>query len=206
MLDLNHTDTIIFDLGNVIIDIDYETMIASFQKIAHTDIHSLISYHQQNQFFDLFETGKITVSEFRAGLRKYLKEDVTDKQIDEAWNSILITYPVEKFELLKRLRSRYRVLALSNINELHVAAIDSAVRELFGASDMASYFHHAYYSHEVGHRKPEREIYELVLGRENIDPTRTLFIDDKAENTNAAAALGIQTYHLADRDSLMILF
>ena len=206
MLDLNHIDTIIVDLGNVIIDIDYDTMIASFQKIAHTDIHSLISYHQQNHFFDLFETGKITIPEFRAGLKKFLKDDVTDRQIDEAWNSILINYPSEKFELLKKLRSGYRVLALSNINELHIAAINSAVQKLFGAPAVADYFHHAYYSNEVGHRKPERKIYELVLESEKIDPTRTLFIDDKAENTKAAAALGIQTYHLTDRDSLVGLF
>jgi putative hydrolase of the HAD superfamily len=190
----------------VIIDIDYDTMIASFQKIAHTDIHSLISYHQQNHFFDLFETGKITIPEFRAGLKKFLKDDVTDRQIDEAWNSILINYPSEKFELLKKLRSGYRVLALSNINELHIAAINSAVQKLFGAPAVADYFHHAYYSNEVGHRKPERKIYELVLESEKIDPTRTLFIDDKAENTKAAAALGIQTYHLTDRDSLVGLF
>jgi epoxide hydrolase-like predicted phosphatase len=200
---LKNIDTVIFDIGNVIIDIDYEVMIASFKKIAHTDIHTLISYHQQNQFFDLFEKGKISVPEFRQGLRKFLKDDVTDAEIDHAWDSILIHYPPAKFQLLQELKKDFRVLALSNINEIHVSAIDRAVKKHFGATDMRSYFHHVYYSHEVGHRKPEKEIYELVLDEEKLDPARTLFIDDKAENTEAAAGLGIQVYHLSDRDSLL---
>jgi putative hydrolase of the HAD superfamily len=203
---LKNIDTIIFDIGNVLIDIDYEIMVAEFAKIASVDFHQIVTYTHQDRVFDQYERGQISSAQFRDTLRKYLKDGVTDEEIDTAWNSILIHYPAEKFELLKKLRGQYQILALSNINELHVAAIDAKVKSQFGAADMSSYFDHAYYSHEMGSRKPETEIYQMVLDEKSLDPTRTLFIDDKLENVNAAAALGIKVHHLTDRNVLLDLF
>lgn len=194
---------IIFDIGNVLVDIDYDVMVAEFEKIAKYDFREIIGYTHQDSFFDLFEKGKISTSDFRKTLRQHLRDDVTDDEIDRTWNSILIHYPKEKFELLKRLRRKYKLYALSNINELHIEAIDKHVKPNFSAPDMRSYFDHAYYSHEMGHRKPEKEIYQVMIDHARLDPAHTLFIDDKAENIDAAAALGIQTYHLTDRDSLI---
>jgi glucose-1-phosphatase len=203
---LHHIRTIVFDIGNVLIDIDYNVMVAEFAKIAEVDFQQIVAYSHQEKFFDQYEKGLISTAEFRSLLRRYLRPGVADEQIDHAWNSILISYPSQKFELIKRLRSDYQVLALSNINELHAGAIDIAVQQHFGAADMKSFFHQAYYSHEVGLRKPEKEIYELVLSERSLNPAQTLFIDDKLENTEAAAALGIRVHHLADRDSLLGLF
>ena len=203
---LTDIDTIIFDIGNVLIDIDYEVMVGEFAKIASVDFHQIVTYSHQNRVFDTFEKGLISTKQFRDTLRQYLRQGVTDEEIDNAWNSILIHYPAAKSDLLKDLRKRYKILALSNINELHVAAIDMYVQDRFGAEDMSSYFDRAYYSHEIGQRKPEMEIYKTVLRDESLIPSRTLFIDDKLENTNAAAALGIRVHHLADRDSLLGLF
>jgi putative hydrolase of the HAD superfamily len=117
----------------------------------------------------------------------------------------LIHYPPAKFDLLKKLRGQYKIFALSNINDLHATAIDKYVIEKFREPHMASYFDHSYYSHEVGHRKPEKAIYDMVIQNENLRPAETLFIDDKLENTNAAAALGIKVHHLTDRNSLIAL-
>ncbi len=203
---LTDIDTIIFDIGNVLIDIDYEVMVGEFAKIASVDFHQIVTYSHQNMVFDTFEKGLMSTKQFRDTLRQYLRQGVTDEEIDTAWNSILIHYPAAKFDLLKDLRKRYKILALSNINELHVAAIDMYVQDRFGAKDMSSYFDRAYYSHEIGQRKPEMEIYKTVLRDESLIPSRTLFIDDKLENANAAAALGIRVHHLADRDSLLTLF
>jgi len=203
---LENIDTIIFDIGNVLIDIDYEVMVAEFAKIARVDFHQIVTYTHQDRVFDQYEKGQISSAQFMDTLRKHLKPGVTDQEIDAAWNSILIHYPAEKFELLKKLRDQYQVLALSNINELHVAAIDMQVKHQFGAADMSSYFDHAFYSHEMGARKPEQEIYQRVLEEKSLDPSRTLFIDDKLENINAAAALGIKVHHLTDRNALLDLF
>ena len=206
MVLLKNIDTIIFDIGNVLIDIDYEVMVAEFAKIASVDFHQIVTYTHQDRVFDQYERGQISSAQFRDTLRKYLKPGVTDEEIDTAWNSILIHYPAEKFELLKKLRNQYQILALSNINELHVAAIDAMVQDQFGAEDMSSYFDHAFYSHEMGTRKPEKEIYQMVLDRKSLEPSRTLFIDDKLENVSAAAALGIKVHHLTDRNALLGLF
>jgi putative hydrolase of the HAD superfamily len=206
MSKLDNIQTIIFDIGNVLIDIDYEVMVAEFGKIAAVDFRQIVTYSHQQRFFDQYEKGQISTEEFRNILRAYLKPGVADEEIDAAWNAILIHYPAEKFELLEKLRGKYKVLALSNINDLHAAAIDIAVQNQFGTAGMRSYFDHAYYSHEVGQRKPEREIYERVIQEQGLHPAHTLFIDDKLENTNAAAALGIQVHHLTDRNALLDLF
>ena len=203
---LENINTIIFDIGNVLIDIDYEVMVAEFEKIATVDFHQIVAYSHQDRVFDQYEKGLISSAQFRDTLRRYLRPAVTDEEIDNAWNSILIHYPPAKFELLKKLGDQYRVFALSNINELHLAAIDVQVQNLFGAEDMSMYFEYAYYSHQMGLRKPETEIYKRVLQDSSLDPATTLFIDDKLENTNAAAALGIRAFHLTDRDALMSLF
>ena len=203
---LNNINTIIFDIGNVLIDIDYEVMVAEFEKIATVNFHQIVAYSHQDKVFDQYEKGLISSAQFRDTLRRYLRPGVADEEIDNAWNSILIHYPPAKFELLKKLGDQYRIFALSNINELHLAAIDVQVQNLFGAEDMSTYFEYAYYSHEMGLRKPETEIYKRVLADSSLDPATTLFIDDKLENTNAAAALGIRTYHLTDREALLNLF
>jgi HAD superfamily hydrolase (TIGR01509 family) len=206
MPSLKNIDSIIFDIGNVLIDIDYEVMIHEFDQIASIDFHQVVTYSRQDRLFDQYEKGQVSSAEFRDTLRRYLKPGVTDEQINTAWNSILIHYPPAKFELLKKLRERYRIFALSNINELHATAIDLAVQDQFGVADMRSYFDHTYYSHEMGHRKPEKEIYQIVLDREALKPSQTLFIDDKAENIVAAASLGMRVHHLTDRNKLLDLF
>lgn len=200
------TDTIIFDLGNVIVDIDYEVMLHEFAHISTVDFSEIVAYSRQDKVFDHYEKGLISTAEFRQALRKYIRQDVSDAAIDAAWNSILIDYPADKFELLKLLRGKYKILALSNINELHAEAIDKQISHLFGEQGMSSFFDRLFYSHKLGLRKPEAGIYRLLLEAENLDPARTLFIDDKKENTDAAQQLGIKTYHLNDRSKLVPLF
>ena len=77
--------------------------------------------------------------------------------------------------------------------------------ERFGQRDFESFFHGAYYSNVVGHRKPEQEIYELVLTREGLKPDETFFVDDKEENVAAAKTFGIHAYQLKERDKLQDL-
>ena len=193
---------LIFDIGDVIIDIDYLVTIAEFQKLAAVDFSEIVSYHKQNKIFDLFETGKLSAQQFRNELRKFLKPEVTDEEINLAWNSILIAYPKNKFTLLIELQTRYATFALSNINEIHVDAINLAAKEKLGVDSFGSFFARAYYSNEVGFRKPDRKIYELILAKENLIAEETFFVDDKAENVEAAKQLGIHAYQLKDRNKL----
>ena len=193
---------LIFDLGEVIIDIDYRQTIAAFQKLAVVEFSTVVSYSAQNPVFDLYEKGKVSTAVFRDELRKFLRPGTTDKEVEDAWNAIFQDFPVRKIELLKQLKTRYNTFALSNINEIHVASIDEAARTKFGAPDFASFFHAAYYSNVVGYRKPEKEIYELILQKEGLVADETFFVDDKKENIEAARAFGIHAYQLTDRNKL----
>ena len=193
---------LIFDIGDVIVDIDYLVTIGEFQKLSAVDFSQIVSYNKQNKIFDLFETGKITAQQFRDELKQFLKPGTTNEEINRAWNSILIHYPEQKIALLKELKQRYKIFALSNINEIHVASINAVAKEKFGADNFGSFFHHAYYSNEVGFRKPEKEIYQLVLQQQNLIPEETFFVDDKVENIEAAKTLGLQAYQLTDRNKL----
>src|ERR1043165_9836080 len=196
---------LIFDLGDVIIDIDYMVTISEFQKLAVVDFAEIVSYNKQSHIFDQFETGKVTAQQFRDELKQFLKAGTTDDEITAAWNAILIHYPPAKMQLLQQLKTQYRTFALSNINEIHVNSINEAAKAQFGVADFGSFFHKAYYSNEVGYRRPDKAIYELVLRQENLIAGETFFVDDKAENVEAAKALGLQAYQLKDRNKLQDL-
>ena len=193
---------LIFDLVEVIIDIDYLQTIAAFQKLATVDFSEVVSYASQSHIFDLYEKGQISTPYFRNELKQFLRPGTTDLEIENAWNAIFFDFPQAKVDLLKQLKSRYKTFALSNINEIHVNTINRVANEKFGAADFGSFFDAAYYSNEIGFRKPETEIYKLVLEKENLQPGETFFVDDKHENVEAAKALGIHAYQLKDRNKL----
>lgn len=187
---------LIFDIGNVIVDIDYNLPIAGFGKLSAANVADILAYAREKELFHRYERGQITERQFQDELRPFLRAEVTDADILAAWNSILVAYPAEKFELLNRLKENYRVFALSNINETHIRAIDAAVQQQLGVQAFSGFFHTAYYSNEMGHRKPEKEIYEVVAAKENLNPAETFFVDDLKENIEAARSLGWQAYHL----------
>lgn len=197
-----HFKNLIFDLGDVIIDIDYRQTIAAFQKLAVVNFSQVVSYSAQSPVFDLYEKGKVTTPAFCAEIRKNLHPNSTDEDVISAWNAIFVDFSQQKMELLKQLKSRYKTFALSNINEIHLATINEVAQSKFGEADFGSFFHNTYYSNLVGYRKPENEIYELILKQEALVPEETFFVDDKKENVEAARAFGIQAYQLTDRNKL----
>ncbi len=187
---------LIFDIGNVILEIDYTIPLREFQKLARVDYTEIMAYNRQHRIFDLFETGKMSEAEFHQHLKGLLKPEVTDEEIIKAWNSILVHYPLEKFELLTSLKENNRVLALSNINITHVTEMDRVSRERLGSRAFSDFFHRAYYSHEVGYRKPDTDFYKYVLEQENLKPEETFFVDDLPENVEAAKSIGMQAHRL----------
>jgi len=195
-------NNLVFDIGNVIVDIDFDVIVAEFQKLAGIQFGDVLSYSTQHPIFDAFDRGTVMAQQFRDEIRKFLKPGVTDEEINRAWNSILVHYPDHKFQLLLDLKPRYKTFALSNINEIHVATINGVAQKKFKQGNFEDFFHKAYYSNEVGHRKPDAEIYHHLLEKEGLVPAETFFVDDKEENVDAARRLGIQAFQLKDRDKL----
>jgi len=189
-------DTILLDLGGVLIDVDYTASARAFRDLGFADFDALYSKAKQDLVFDAFETGALFAADFRDRLRGLLNASLMDMQIDACWNAMLGTIPDERIEMVHRLKERYRVLLLSNTNSIHVPAFEAIVERTNGITDFKSLFHGAYYSCELGLRKPDAAIFHHVLALHGADPQRTLFIDDSIQHVHGARAAGLGAEHL----------
>ena len=182
---------IIFDLGGVLLNLDIRKTQNAFIELGMVEFKAHYTQAKQSGLFDLFDCGKITANEFRAELKKHLPLSVTDKQIDFAWNAMLLDLPLIRLELLQNLSKKYRLFLLSNTNEIHVHAFSSYLKKITGKSNFSSYFENWYYSCNIGMRKPNADIFEYALIKNNLITNETMFIDDTIQHVEAAKRLGI---------------
>ena len=194
---------IIFDLGGVVINLDYNITIAEFKKLGIVDFEVFFTKHSQ---FDKLERGRISGKQFVAELKKYLPDSVSDQQVIGAWNAMLLDFPLERAELLAKLKTQYRTFLLSNTNELHLDCHSKLLQKEHGINDLSSFFEKQYFSHIVGMRKPDAEIYEFVLNENGLKPEETLFIDDNIKNIEGAVRCGIRSLHLKKPLTLLDVF
>lgn len=196
MTDMTSIDTVLLDLGGVLIDVDYQRTARAFHALGFEGFETLYSKAQQDHLFDGFETGALSPAQFRDRIRSLHRIDITDREIDACWNAMLGTIPAERLALVDRLRERYRLLLLSNTNAIHVPAFSAIIATGNGIADFKACFHGAYYSCEIGLRKPHAEAFHHVLQRHGADPARTLFIDDSIQHVVGARAAGLRAEHL----------
>ncbi|MBU0694990.1 MAG: HAD family phosphatase [Bacteroidetes bacterium] len=198
---------IIFDYGNVIFTIDFKRTQAAFEALGITNVEEFYAHKGHHEIFDQFEKGEITAAEFRDGIRTVSKHpELTDQQIDDTWNSLLIGVPTGNHELLLALKGKYRTFLLSNINEIHLDYINKYLKETFSLAGNEGFFEKIYYSHLVGKRKPNAAIFKQVLAENNLNPNETLFIDDSPQHLKTATDMGIQTYLMTYPDTIQKLF
>jgi len=198
--------TVIFDLGGVLFDIDYNLTQKAFQRLgAVTDFNEVYSQQKQAGIFDEFEKGNISPAKFREGLRKWLPETVVDEQINGAWNALLLGFPSEKIALLDKLKSKYNLFLLSNTNEIHLPEVMNMVK-VHKRGTLGEVFIKEYYSCRMGLRKPDRTIYEKVIEENNLDASSTLFVDDLLQNIEGAKLAGLQTLHCTSSVNLIEYF
>lgn len=192
----NGIDTILLDLGGVLIDVHYERTAQEFATLGFGDFDRLYSKAKQDHLFDGFETGALSSAQFRDGIRGVLHEALDDTTIDRCWNAMLGSIPAQRMELVAELRKRYRVLLLSNTNAIHVPAFTAIVQRENGIADFKGCFDGAYYSCEMGLRKPDAQAYHHVLEQHGAVPERTLFIDDSLHHVIGAREAGLHAEHL----------
>jgi HAD superfamily hydrolase (TIGR01509 family) len=193
---------IIFDLGKVLINLDYSRTIKSFHKMGFEGFNFDPLPQELRSFFDLFEKGKVSSQEFRAYLKRYFKKEMTDGEIDTAWNAMLLDVPPERINLLKKLKNKSRIFLLSNTNEIHIDFFSNYINKEYGQNTFSGLFEKEYYSYKMGMRKPDIEIFDHVLKENQLDPGKTLFIDDSPENISGAKKAGIITYHLSPDEDI----
>ncbi len=193
---------IIFDLGGVILNIDYKLTQQAFEKLGIHDEAAFYSKQTQHELFDLLETGKIGEDEFVKAIQQYLPHPVDSADIIQAWNAIILDFPLRRLQILQQLQLHYNTYLLSNTNEIHEKAFNKILQTTCGYPTLAMFFDRIYLSHRVGLRKPDPKVFELVLRENNLNPNETLFIDDSPQHIEAAKLLGIQTIHVTDGISM----
>ena len=198
MNQISNIDNIIFDLGGVIVDLDYGLTIRALSALAGHDISQQYSQQSQADIFSKFEVGAITAAEFRQGLAQLFGFEASDDAIDQAWSALILDFPPERVELIRQVGQRKRIFLLSNINELHLATSDRKFAEAMDTNigTLADQFERAYYSHFVRYRKPNVSIFQRVIDENQLDPTKTLFLDDTAHNLVGAQQVGLRTIHV----------
>jgi FMN phosphatase YigB (HAD superfamily) len=194
---------IIFDYGNVIFSIDFAKTQQAFANLGIPNVEQFFGHLQQDALFDAFDKGEIATDAFRTQLRlKTGSPDLTDTQIDDAWCAMLLGIAPGNHELLLQLKPRYRTFLLSNINDIHYNYIMRYLKTDFGFDGNGHLFEKAYYSHLMGKRKPNADIFEQVLQEQGLNPAETLFIDDSPQHLATAQKLGLNTFLMKAPDTL----
>lgn len=182
-------NTIIFDFGDIFINLEKQAQLDAFAKLGLNGPNpDLLA---QN---DLFEKGKITEAEFIETFFKYLP-NASIEDIRKAWNTIIGDFPEYRLEFLQKLKHKYKLFLLTNTDEIHISKFEHKVGVSF-FSDFYQCFEKVFYSYEMGMRKPEPAIFTAIINKYGLSPRRTLFVDDKKKNTDAAASLGLHVWNL----------
>lgn len=197
---------LIFDFGNVLVDLDRQATVEAFHNLGIDIQHHMHNYKEKGPFYCL-ETGECTVAEFCHALRQWsnLPQLPTDAQIIEAWNRMLVRIPERRLLALEQLRKHFRIFLLSNTNSIHW---NHSLAYLFNRQGKCAedYFDRIFLSYEMRMMKPDTEIFNTVLREADIKPEETLFIDDAEANCQGAANLGIRTFCPAEADDWLPLF
>lgn len=189
---MNFVKNIIFDLGGVIIDLDVNSTELAFYELFGKHALALKTVESQENIFYPFEKGLISDKQFRKRICEKVGENVPDEKIDNAWNAMLGEIPLVRLEFLQMLKQKYRIFLLSNTNIIHYRAFNKILQDAHQMEDLSPYFEHCYYSHEIGMRKPDSEIFDYVLTQNRLVADDTLFLDDTLMHLESAATLGIQ--------------
>ncbi len=182
-------DTIIFDFGDIFINLDKEATPAALKKLGLKEWNSNLDAMNLE-----FEKGKISEIEFILGFQNYIP-NASILEIREAWNAILLDFPLYRLEFLQMLSQKYRLFLLSNTDSIHIERFQHKAGITF-YRDFYKCFEKVYFSYELGMRKPDAAIFEFVIKEHNLSPKNTLFVDDNFENIESAQKLGLQTWHL----------
>lgn len=194
-------NTLIFDLGVVLLDVDYQKTIDAFGELGLPNPGEAFSKHHQDPLFRQLERGQISPTDFLSELGHRMS--INDRNaIEAAWCAMLGKIPQRKFDLLQQLSANHDLYILSNTNALHRQHFEQTIDRQYGWEDFEGLFEFIGYSHEMGSRKPEPEIYDKLINEWSIDLDRALFIDDTEVNVEGARRRGIRAVHYEAKDDL----
>ena len=193
---------LIFDLGGVLLNLDFEKTFKAFTLLGVADFQTYFQQSHSNPLFERLEQGQVEPAGFYAEFRQATGLSVPDKAIADAWNAMLLDFRDASMEYLKGLQGRYRLFLLSNTNQIHLEAFREIYFRQYGNHGFDAHFEKTWYSHEIGLRKPNVQCYLEVLGQKALHPGETLFIDDTLINIHGAQKAGLHTIHLQKGETI----
>ena len=197
---------LIFDMGNVIIDIDISLTLKALKSDLSENEFLLADEFMKSELHAAFESGSIDEKEFRNGIRMAFNKEWEDEWIDQVWNTLLLTIPKERIQLLKNLRKTHSLYLLSNTNSIHFKVVEEIFKKDHPEDTFLGLFDRVFLSHEMGLRKPDKKIYEKVIEEIGAAPETCIFFDDLQENLNAAKEVGLHTYLIDHPKALVEYF
>jgi putative hydrolase of the HAD superfamily len=201
---MKNCKAVIFDLGGVLLNIDYRLTIAAFNELGVKNADLFYSKKIQNPIFDKIEVGTINPKEFLDALQKECK-NASIEQVENAWNSMLLDLPENRLDYIKKLKNNYQIFLLSNTNEIHIKAFRKKIGEKQWEA-FSSLFDKMYLSHQIGFRKPGKEAFQIILEENKLKPNEVFFIDDSPQHIEAAKKLGIHCHYLVEGVEICSLF
>ncbi len=193
---------IIFDLGGVILNIDFKVTQREFVKLGIKNIDDTFGQYHQLGFFDQFDRGEMDEKTFLEEAQKLFPQGVTPQQIIAAWNAMLFDLPAQRLAFLKSLGQQYRLFLMSNTNAIHHRAYQEYIRNAYGLNGLDDLFEKTYYSHLVHMRKPEKRFFDLILNENGLNAYETLFVDDTHSNVDAGTQYGIRSLLLPQNSEI----
>ena len=203
---LTNIKNIIFDLGKVLLNLDFDASIKAFQQLG---LSTAVLNNQQaysDPVFYALEVGRVSPDEFCNRVRKVLNNpNATNMQIKDAWYAMILDIPAKRVDKVLELRQKYSLYLFSNTNQIHIERLHAAFKTEHGI-DFPSLFVTDFYSHEIHARKPDLDSYEKVIELAGVNPKETLFVDDLEKNIIGAQKAGLQTFWLKDGMEMAELF
>jgi HAD superfamily hydrolase (TIGR01509 family) len=197
LLSPGSADALLFDLGRVVLDIDFGQVVTCWAGHAGCEpVHLTGRFSGRDEFFQQHERGEISDAEFFAALRALLGVELSDAQFLEGWNEIFAGEMPGIAPLLERAAKRLPVYAFSNTNGAHVEHLSQAY------ADVLSHFREIFFSSTIGLRKPDAEAYDHVVQAIGVPASRIVFFDDLADNIEGAQARGLIGVHVTSPEDV----
>lgn len=197
---------IIFDLGGVILNLNYDLTSEAFRKLGMEDFDETYSQLSQTDLFDRFETGHISGFHFINRLLDRLPSGTGGNSVVHAWNAMILDFPASRLEWLEEMARTHRIFLLSNTNTLHMDAVRRSLERTVGHQRLEAYFEKVFLSCDMGMRKPDPGIFKRVCDEMELNPSETLFIDDSPQHVEGARVAGLQVLHLEKGREVQSLF
>jgi FMN phosphatase YigB (HAD superfamily) len=197
-LNPDSADVLLFDLGRVVLDIDFNRVLANWAGHAGRDVSHLVGPFSPDDAWRDHERGEITDAEFFASLRNSLGIGISDDQFLEGWNAIFTGEMPGISAALGRAGAKLPLYAFSNTNSAHVEHFSKAYADVLG------HFREVFLSSTIGFRKPEAAAYDHVVKAIGVPASRIVFFDDSADNIAGARARGLITVHVTSPDDVTL--